>query len=281
MPSHNLHLNEEYTVPIFNSVALRVYSDTKPFNLKIASLQKGLILVYDGVERVGEGAGFGFPVLMFGDETFFSASSTISIARTGSAVRVRKEFIMDRTARNKFRNVHLENTQVRAFIRYLTGLYQTNSSFRFLTLKEFFVTIGVESVFVKTAPIGKVTVTYDVRSCVVNIKVDFSHLKKKRPEKVFVLNEQSASFFRKYTDANRASFADKQIGAWDIVNSDWAAITSLQKHVGFQLWNVKGSVLRRGREVMKGSMDWIGLDYEVEPQNTVFKYKIKILGADR
>jgi hypothetical protein len=273
-------LNEAYTVPVFSSTGLRVYSDTRPFNLKIANLQKGLILVYKGIERIGEGTGFGFPVLMYGKETFFSASSTVSIARTDSSVRIRKEFIMDRIARNKFRNVHLENTQVRAFIKYLTELYQRNSNFRYLSLKEFFVNMGVESVFLKTAPIGKLTVTYDLHSCVVNVKVDFSHLKKKHPEKIFILNEQSANFFRKYSDAHHASFADEQIGAWDIVDSEWAAITDMQEQVGFRLWSANGDVLRRGREIMNGYMDWVGLDYEVEPRNNCFEYKIEILGAN-
>ena len=270
---------EEYTVPLLNSVALRVYSNTKPFNLKIANLQKGLIFVHNGIERVGEGTGFGFPVLIYGKETFFSASSTISVAHTGSFVRIQKEFFMDRIARNKFRNVHLENAQARAFIKYLTELYQRNKSLRFLSLKEFLVNMGVESVFVKTPSIGKITVTYYLSSCVVNVKVDFSQLKKKHPQKIFILNEQSASFFRKYSEAQYESIVDEQIGAWDIVDSDWASLTDLQESVGFRLWNVNGSVLRRGREIMNGHMDWAGLDYEVDPQNDVFEYKIEISGV--
>jgi hypothetical protein len=271
---------EEHTVPLLSSVALRVYSNTKPFNLKIANLQKGLIFVHNGIERVGEGTGFGFPVLIYGKETFFSASSTISVAHPGSFVRIRKEFFMDRIARNKFRNVHLENAQARTFIKYLTELYQRNKSLRFLSLKEFFVNMGVESVFVKTASIGKIIVTYDLSSCVVNVKVDFSQLKKKHPQKIFILNEQSASFFRKYSVAQYESFVDEQIGAWDIVDSDWACLTDLQESVGFRLWNINGCVLRRGREIMNGHMDWAGLDYEVYPQNDVFEYKIEILGGN-
>jgi hypothetical protein len=104
-------------------------------------------------------------------------------------------------------------------------------------------------------------------------------LKKKHPEKIFILNEQSASFFRKYFDAHCPCFFDEQIGAWDTVDSEWAAITDAQKQVGFRLRNVNGSVLRRGREVMKDHMDWVGLDYEVKSRNPVFEYKIEILGA--
>jgi hypothetical protein len=41
---------------------------------------------------------------------------------------------------------------------------------------------------------------------------------------------------------------------------------------------VKNSILRRGREFMKGSLDWVGLDYEVNPASAVFEYSIELLG---
>jgi hypothetical protein len=272
--------SEKYTIFLSNSVALEVYSNTKPYNLKIASLQKGLVFVYNGLERIGEGTGFGFPVLVYPKETFFSSSSTVYVAQTADSIKIRKEFHMDRTARNKFRNVYLENQKVRAFMRYLTDFYQKKRHLRFLSLKEFFVNMGAESTFVKTTSIGKLPVTYDISDCVINVKVDFRHLKRANPQKVFVLNEQSAGFFRKYSDANRASLIDRQIGAWDNVDSDWACLTDLQGRVGYRLWNVNGSVLRRGRETMKNCLDWVGLDYEVNPHREVFEYKIEILGVN-
>jgi hypothetical protein len=272
---------EKFTIPLSNSMALEVYSNQKPFNLKIASLQKGLILVYKGVERIGEGTGFGFPALIYPKETYFSGSSTFSVKQTANSIRITKEFHMDRTARNKFRNAQLENQKARAFIRHLTDLYQKNKHLRFLSLKEFIVNKGgIESTFIETTPIGKISVTYDISGYFINVKVDFSHLKREQPQKIFILNEQSASFFRKYSDAQHTSLIDEQIGAWDTVNSDWACLTDLQGKVGYRLWNVNGSVLRRGREIMKDSMDWVGLDYEVNPFRGTFEYKIEILGAN-
>jgi hypothetical protein len=270
---------EKYTVPLSNSTALDVYSNTKPHNLKIAELQKGLILTYNGKERVGEGTGFGFPVLIYPKETFFSSSSTVSVAQTAESIRIRKEFYMDRAARNKLGNVYLQNQKVRAFIRYLTDFYQKNRRFRYLSLKEFCVKMGVESTFVKAAAVGKVAVTYDIHDYLINVKVDFHHLQKVRPKKVFVLNEQSAEFFRKYSDASHVSLVDKKIGAWDDVSPEWACLTDVQGRVGYRLWKVDGSVFRRGRETMDNCLDWVGLDYEVAPSNDVFEYRIKILGG--
>jgi hypothetical protein len=276
---YQLLASEKYAVSLSSSVALEVYSNTKPHNLKTANLQKGLVFVYNGLERVGEGTGFGFPVLVYPKETFFSSSSTVHVAQTAHSIRIRKEFCMDRTARNKIGNVYLENRKARALMRYLTDLYQKKKHMRFLPLKEFFVNMGIESTFVKATPIGRLPVTYDVTDCGVHVKVDFSHLQKRHPQKVFVLNEQSASFFRKYSDEHHAKLIDKQIGAWDAVGSDWACLTDLQGRVGYRLWGVDGSVLRRGRETMKNCMDWVGLDYEVDPYRDVFEYKIEILGV--
>jgi hypothetical protein len=270
---------EKYTVPLSNSTTLEVYSNTKPYNLKIADLQKGLILAYNGKERVGEGTGFGFPVLIYPKETFFSSTSTVSVTQTTESIKIRKEFYMDRAARNKLGNVHLENQKARAFIRYLTNFYQKNRRFRYLSLKSFFVRMGVESTFVKTEVVGKVAVTYDISDWVINVKVEFHHLQKVRPKKVFVLNEQSASFFRKYSDALNVKLVDKQIGAWDDVSPEWACLTDVHCQVGYRLWKVNGSVLRRGRETMNNCLDWVGLDYEIAPDSDVFEYEIEILGG--
>jgi len=148
---------------------------------------------------------------------------------------------------------------------------------RYLSLKGFFVRMGVKASFVKTAGVGKVAVTYEINDGDVNVKVDFHDLQKQHPKKIFVLNEQSAQFFRKYSDAHNVSLVDKQIGAWDVVRSEWACFANLQGQVGFQLWKVNGSVLRRGRETMNNCLNWAGLDYEVSPDSETFKYKIAIL----
>jgi hypothetical protein len=62
---------EKYMVALSTDLALGVYSNMKPHNLKIADLQKGLILLYKGKERICEGTGFGCPVLIYPKETFF------------------------------------------------------------------------------------------------------------------------------------------------------------------------------------------------------------------
>lgn len=272
--------SEKRVIPISRSVALEVYSNTKPCNLKIGNLQKGLIFVYDGVERVGEGTGFGFPVLIYSKETYFSGSAEVWVKQTQGSLKIRKEFVMDRIARNKLGNVHLENQQARAFIRVLTDLYQKNKRLRYLAFKELIVNMGVKSTFIETASIGKIPVTYTIHGYSIDVKIDFHQLKKPYLKKIFVLNEQSASFFAKYRDSKDEKFLGKQMGAWDAVEAESACLTDLQGRIGYRLWNIDDCILRRGRETMKNCLDWSGLDYEVHPRKKVLDYGIEILGDE-
>ena len=270
---------EKCSIPISNSVSLNVYSNTKPHNLKIANLQKGLILVCNGTEKVGEGAGFGFPVLVCPEETYFSGSAIVSLSKTSRATMVRKEFLMDRISRNKLGNTRLENRQARAFIKSLCGLYQKNKRFRFLPLNEFIARMGVETTFRETESAGKIPITYIIRGNTVEIRVDLSQVKRKNQKRIFILNEQSASFFRKYSDSKKTTLFDGQIDAWNEVNCENASLTDFRGQFGFRVYQVAGAVLRRGRETMRNCLDWVGLDYELYPNVEFFEYRIRLLGV--
>jgi hypothetical protein len=271
---------QQHTCTISDSVVLRIYSDTKPQNLKTADLQKGIILVHNGKELVGEGTGFGVPIAKYFDETVFSGSSFLQCHKLGNAFIIQKDFSMDLIARNKFRNFKLENVQIRCIIDYVCLLYQRHKRVAksILLAKELLLKIGASSVFIRTAPKGKVTVTYTIDGNRIQVKVDFHQLDRRNLQKIFVLNEQGAHFFRKYTDSDGHKMTDEKIGVWNAVTAECAAIMDKKERIGFNLKNVKGTMLRRGRELMKGSLDWIGLDYELDPEHNLFNYEIEILG---
>lgn len=268
-----------HTISISGKIDLRIYSDTRPHNLKIAELQKGLVLILDGKEVVGEGAGLGLPVLIYSNETYFSGTSEVFFSKRRDCSIVRKEFEMNRIARNKFRHVTLENKNIRRFFAYLAKLYQRNPRFRFLKVKSLTEALDLNSVFVKAPSIGKTLVTYSIEGGHIQVKLDFSHLKSAKTEKIFVLNEQGSKFFRKYIDSEETELTDREIGAWDKTDAEWADLKSSQGRFGFRLWRMPGAILRRGREFLEGSMDWIGLDYEVNPRSKIFEYSIEILGV--
>ncbi len=245
-------------------------------------MQKGLIIVYKGVEAVGEGTGFGAPILVYSDEIYFSGSSQVYLSQRNDLKIVRKEFLMDRVESKKIGKVNLESRRLRAIAKYQAELYQKHRCFRFLmplSIESLSTRMGVWSSFVKTDPAGKVIVTFSISQNHVKVIVDFSLLKRKDLEKILMSNEQSARYFRRYSDSNGMELIDRQIGGWGKVDAVWASITDLQGRVGFRLWDVRNSVLCRGREFLKGCLDWIGLDYEIDPRKATFEYEIEILGS--
>lgn len=270
-------LSKPYNVPISNSASIRVYSDTQPHNLKISDLQKGLVLVQGETETVGEGMGFGVPVLVYSDETRFSGASRVQIVRKDDCTIIRKEFIMDRTPRNKFRNVTLQNRKARDLIAFLAQLYQLYPKLRFLTLKGLARNVDISTVFLKKEPVGKVLVTYLLNQQQISVNADFKDLATDGLESLFMLNEQGSRFYRRYFDSSGSELRDTKIGAWNEIDADWAAFTNVHRRFGFRLWKKEKSILRRGREFLNNSLDWVGLDYEIRPGTNVFKYQIEIL----
>ncbi|MGB8781442.1 MAG: hypothetical protein WCD81_12440 [Candidatus Bathyarchaeia archaeon] len=266
-----------HTFPFSSSASFRIYSSTEPHNWKIRDLQKGLILVYNGTETVGEGTGFGVPVLVYSDETYFSGSSKVDVSQSDGSRTVCKEFVMDRVTRNRFRNVTLENRIARRFFTRLADVYQTHPKLRSLTLKDLTGKMDVDTTFLKAISRGKVVVTYTMGGPRVVVKADFRDLERRGLQKIFMLNEQGSKFFREYEDSEGAELVDTHIGAWDGISAKWGCLKILNGEFGFRLWRVEDSLLRRGREFLEGSLDWVGLDYEVNPRMDVFEYVIEVL----
>ncbi len=268
------------TFNLSDSVAIRVYSDSKPQTLKTADLQKGIILLYNGVEVVGEGTGFGVPIVKYSDETVFSGSSVLEVHKKDNYTVIRKDFYMDLIAREKFRNLKLESKQLRALIDFISLFFQKHKSAarQSVFATELLRKIGVKLSFIKTFPRGKVTVTYTINKNRINVNLSFNLLDRHDLQKIVILNEQGAHFFRKYLDSEGLNLADEKINIWDIVTAQSAKIVDEHYQVSFNLKRIEGTVLRRGREVVEGSLNWIGLDYELNPDFDSFEYEIEIFG---
>ena len=262
------------------SLALKIYSDNTPKNMKIADLQKGLILLCNGIDVVGEGTGFGFPIAKYSDETVFPGSSLLYIRNMGSMLEIRKEFLMNMVARDRIRNLNLENPRVRDVFDYVSELYQSHDYLAqsILSIKALLFRLGVQSSFKLSPNRGRVVVDYKIGKNQVLVKLDFGQLQRANLSKVFVLNEQGAHFFSTYNDSEGLKLVDKDIGAWKNVTANSARISDSENKIGFGLKNMKGCILRRGRERMKESLNWIGLDYELDPKSYLFEYEIDLFG---
>jgi hypothetical protein len=268
-----------HTFAMSDSLALRVYSNTNPQNMKIADLQKGLILLCDGIDVIGEGSGFGVPIAKYSGETVFSGSSTLCVLRYGNVVEIRKEFLMDLVARDRFRNLKLENPRTRTLFDYFSAWSHEHKVLArsVLIVKGLLFKFGVKSSFIKSPHKGTVIVTYILDQNRIRVNLDFSQLEQINLEKVFILNEQGAHFFSTYSDSGGLRLVGGEIGVWDSVSAQSAKILSGQNKIGFSLKNIDGSVLRRGRESLEGYLNWIGLDYELDPEYYNFEYEIELV----
>jgi hypothetical protein len=85
-------------------------------------LQEGLILIHDGKELVGEGTGFGVPVLQYSDDMYFSGESKLLLSRRERIQVIRKEFLMDRAPKRKIGNSIIQSRILLAFWRHLSAL---------------------------------------------------------------------------------------------------------------------------------------------------------------
>lgn len=260
---------------------MRLYSDTRPHYYHIAGLQKGLILVKQGAELVGEGTGFGVPVVRYRDKTYFSGSSTLRISQTGNSTTLVKKFVLDMIHEIRFRKTRIENKITRRFAKFLAELYEKHKRWRLLFLHSLLKRAGIQSLFVQVKPAGKVTVIYRIDPPFIHVKALFELWKKEGLQKIFLLNEQGSRFFRKYCDSNCTVLFDKHIGTWDAVEAEWACVFSKSGEFGFCLRKVEDTVLHRGREFLEGILDWVGLDYEFSPHKTCFEYDIELFGASK
>jgi hypothetical protein len=142
--------------------------------------------------------------------------------------------------------------------------------------KSILETLGVQTSFVRVKPLGTVPIVYHFERSRIKVEADFSSLKRDGLERLFLLNEQASTHFRKYHDSGGTVLFDEKIGPWEKVHADWASFSTGTGDVGFRLWNVKDAVMHRGREFLRDTFDWIGLDYEISPEETSFEYDIEI-----
>lgn len=269
----------EHTIPVSAHTSLRLYPDTRPHNCQIADIQKGLILVHKGTERVGEGTGFGVPIARYDGKTYFSSASTVQISGRDGHLTAIKEFSLDTVAEKNFAKVKMDNGPIYKLMTYVDELYREHKHLRLLTLANLSKNLGLQTNFVKTKTIGTVTIAYKIKPPMLHVEVNLDSLRKNKLETVFLSNEQSSRFFAKYHDSSGTILYGRKIGAWEKVNGEWACILNKTSDAGFRLWKVKDAILYRGREYLADFFDWAGLDYEIGCEKTRFEYDIEILGS--
>jgi len=280
-PREKVHLFREgfYTLPLGRNLAFRVYADSRPHNLETARLQKGLVLMFNEKEIIEEGMGFGVPVAIFSDKTYFSGSAQVSSSEDGKNKTILKHFFMDTVSRKSWKGgVYVDNPLYKLFSGSLASTYRDYPASRrvIFPLIKLRNKVGVRTHFTKVESRGEVTVTYKIKRNGLDITADLTKLNKNHCRKVLLLNEQGSTFFRKFFDSDSLSFTDEKIGAWDLIKVDWACFSNLDNTLSFCLRGLPNCRLFRGREHIRGRLAWAGMGYELSPNLDFFNYKVQI-----
>jgi len=238
-----------------------------------------MILLYNGIELIEEGGGFGLPVAIFSDKTFFSSSANVYINENGQSKIIVKRFFMDALSIRSWKiGFLIENSLYKLISNFFEGAYRDYSVsrkviFPLIKLKN---KIGVKTQFIKTEPRGEITIIYNVKSDGLEIRADLTKLNKTHLQKVVFLNEQGSTFFRRFFDSNNPDLIDEKIGAWELIKTDTACFTDLNNNLGFCLKKLPNCRLFAGRECITGVTDWAGIEYEVSSDVDFFNYEIQI-----
>ena len=270
------------TINLESYVSCRLYEDTRPHCLETAQLQKGLVLLVEGSEVIEEGMGFGAPVVLYQDRAFFSSSADISVRREGNEMILTKSFTIDAISRKRFgKDFYLNDSLYRFFQKRFHNIYTRNKDLaavltRFIELMK---TFGVSTEFQKVSPKGIITVKYAILPRLIEVEIVLSGLDKRGCSQVLILNEQGASFFRKYSDTDGVTLIDGQIGAWEPTEAKEVSLSNLEETTGFSLRNNGGTRLFRGREKVRGRYSWVGFCYFLQPHTSRFRYSIRLTTA--
>ena len=269
---------EPYTYRAGGNLELRIYSDERPGNLEIASLQKGLILCQSGIELVEEGSGFGVPVARFRDKTYFSGSATLTLLDEGPPQIIQKSYLLDTISLKNLRGgVRITDALYHPLHRAFTRVYLSKPSFRsiFNKVMETRIAMGITTKFVKVAPRGVVDIRFTLREGLIEVEVITNKIST-GCEELVILNEQGASTFRRYRDDGGLDLLDDSIGAWDKIDSSKGTLSDVKGKLSFSIEKLSNSTaMYRGREKVRDRLSWTGIALSLKPDNSV-KYMIRL-----
>jgi hypothetical protein len=260
-------------------LSLRLYRDTRPHFLEISPLQKGLTLVLDGRELVGEGTGFGVPVVKYNDRTYFSTSAQSFVHEEGDRRALVKIFSLDAISRKRLGNLaYINDDLYSAFHSIFEKAYLGHKRMAplFNAIMDLRRALKVHTDFVSVKPRGTVKATYSRIRDAVEVVLDFSGLETDGCREILILNEQGSAFFTDYSDSSGLCLRRRGIGAWEMVGAEEASLSDARGVVAFTLRNLEDAALFRGWEETRGRFSWTGFSYSLRPQVSAFGYSIKL-----
>jgi hypothetical protein len=211
---------------------------------KVASLQKGPVLIYQGRKLVEEGYGFGLPIVLVDNVAYVSRHATTSLVQQGEQTILVKNYTIDVADRPT----------------------------RFLKVK-----------YEDVAPLGNVVFSYTVnRPDTIDVAVDFTELDVAW-DAVYLMNEQGAINFPIYQDETGQTWHGDDIGIWHPTDEATGCWLSKETTLRFCVQTEPGRLKYIGRERYNQYrwtgifyLSWSGVDIEIVPPLPRYRYTIRV-----
>ena len=180
--------------------------------------------------------GFGAPVVLYQDRAFFSSSADFSIQQEGNQKILIKSFKIDTISRKRLgKSIYLNHRIYNFGQKRFHNIYTQNNNLapiltRFIEMLKKF---GVNTEFQKVDPRGIITIKYVCLPHSIEVDILLSKLNKKGCRDIFILNEQGASFFRKYSDTDGLTLFDGRIGAWESTKAKEVSLFNIKEQLVF------------------------------------------------
>lgn len=243
-------------------------------------LQKGLIMFKNGSAVCEEGMGFGVPVVVKNFQTYLSFGAEVETLKEKDHEILKKTFFLDALERVKFRGKEMQSSLHYAWVELRGLAYKKIMPLQKLlptwsrTLKK----TGFEFFFKGGESLTKIPVSYRILPDEIVVRVDLSEFNRTLGKaKLFLLNEQGASFFSQYRDGSGLSLEREKIGAWAKVKADQASFLTDDGTARFCLGRPQGVELYRGWELLPEALAWAGLIYDLSSyEKRLFTYTISL-----
>ena len=180
-------------VSLGDGLSVRAYPDTRPHNLKLSAVHKGLVLVDRGEELIAEGFGFGLPIVMYGRMSYLSQEATLRVTSGPDETTIVKGFGID----------SLDRTQQGA------------------------------ARFDRVSSLGTVVITYVVAGPRITVTADFGGLRPFDFDQFYVTAEQGSTFFTQYRDSDGRQLSCEDIGPWQAITATTACFSAPAQDVEF------------------------------------------------
>jgi hypothetical protein len=247
-----------------------------------ARIQKGLVLIHERQDLSEEAVGFGVPILKRGLQTIFPSEVDLYLhggdgpTKVSARYRLNLEERILRNGNNSVKNrlIYTGKNSLAAIIRQIPSLRKllTNTS-NLLRSRLDWHTTYEQSDFSTY-----IVLTYTIDDSNGRIKVELmgGDFLSSSISEIILMNEQGAHYFDQYCDSNGINQTGEEISCWDPVLAEEASFIDQIHKVSFNLHQVKGGRLYRGRELIEPRLAWSGFGYTFPPNLKDIIYTITV-----